>query len=674
MGTKKRGREKGIGQTVLTVLGHILCAVIVIFLFITMTQCTIKKPEAPSWRTPLTIPLANKTWDMPELIEKIDQDNLGLDSAGNPVFVYEGVLDTITIERSFVIPDVSQTVAESLGIISLDPPSPAGININLGNYLTLVDGAIPPMSFEIIEVLPVLGEFTEATVYRGTEVITLDNDFGLTLDTVLVTLYDVGRDAILATYPIPGGLEPAEVSTHTINLAGRTVSNQFRLQIHCHTRGALSFSLSNRVLAASVGMPGGLDVTAATAQIPGISKTFSQTVPFESDHEIHSAEMDGGRLVLDVVNNTPLEAELTITLPDFQADGSPLVATLVVPGDEIRQVSVGLDGYTLIPEDQSIPQSFAVEISAAFDPTAPELATVAIDDNVAVTAAIRDVALGAVDGVLASVETEFANIREDITIPKGCEGVTFQKGTLTIIIDNGINLPGSFSATVTGSGGQAQTLAGQVSPGTTENRVTSMVVDTDAAAFLDPVPDFITVTGMAAFDGGQASTTIHPSDYLVASVILCSPLEVVIDSAVVDGGWEHTDLDLDTALVEHLAAARLHTVLRNRLPVGVSAEILFGSDSATLYSAPQVRIGPFIMSPGIVGPDGRVTEAAVSQPVVAMDSTQLQILQSDTLWIGELITLLGDAGTPLSLTATDSLTITGWLEIDVNVNDQLWED
>lgn len=674
MGTKKRGQEGGVGGTALSVISHIVCAVIVIFLFLTMTQCTIKKPEAPSWQTPLVIPLANKTWDMPELIEKIDQENLGLDSLGNPIFVYEGILDTITIENSFTIPDVSRTAAESLGVISLDPPNPAGVSIQLSDYIALVGGAVPPISFDIVEPLPVLSEFTEASVYRGAEIITIDNDFGLTLDTVIVTLFDIGRDTILSTYAIPGGLEPAQVSVHSVNLAGREISNQFQLHIHCHTMGALSFSLADRVLGASVGMPDGLEVTAATAQIPGLTRTFSEIVPFESDHEIHSAVMDDGHLVLEVANNTPLEVAMTIVLPEFQTGGFPLTASLIVPAEENRQVSVPLAGYTLVPGDQVVPQSFVVNMSAGFDPTAPELATVTAENNVAVTAALRDVTLGEVDGMLASVETEFTDIREDITIPQGCEGVTFQKGTLTIIIDNGINLPGSFTATVTGNAGQNRTLDGEVAAGTAENRVISTVVDTGAAVFLDPIPEYITVSGSAVFAGGQVSTTIHPSDFLVASVILCSPLEVIVDSTVIDGGWEYTDLDVDTAVVENLVAARFHARLTNRLPLGVAAEILLGPDSTTLYTAPQVRLGPMVMSPGVVGPDGRVTEAIVTELVLSMDSTQLQVLKNDTLWIGELITLLGNGDQPLSLTATDSLTITGWLEVDVNINDNLWED
>ncbi|MDD4053144.1 MAG: hypothetical protein PHR28_14760, partial [candidate division Zixibacteria bacterium] len=145
-------------------------------------------------------------------------------------------------------------------------------------------------------------------------------------------------------------------------------------------------------------------------------------------------------------------------------------------------------------------------------------------------------------------------------------------------------------------------------------------------------------------------------------------------STVVDGGWESSDLDLDTSIVENLAAARFHAILTNRLPVGVSAEILLGPDSVSLYDNPQVRLGPIVMSPGIVGPDGRVTQAVVSQVVLTIDSTQLRVLENDTLWMGELITLLGAGDTTITLTASDSLTISSWLEVDVNVNDNLWED
>jgi hypothetical protein len=674
MGAKKRGRERSVGSGIISATAHILCAVIVIFLFLAMTQCSIKKPEAPSWQTPLVIPLAHKTWDMPELIEKLNQDNLGVDSFGNPVFVYEGVLDTININSSFVIPDVSQTTAESLGIITLDPPNPTQVGVNLSDYVSLVSGAVPPIAFDINENLPSLTEYSSATVYHGSEIITIDNDFGLTLDTVIVTLSDIGQGVVLETYQIPGGLEPAEVSVHTVDLSGRTISNQFRLNIHCYTRGALSFSLGGRTLDASVGMPDGLEVSAATAQIPELSRTFSQTIPFESDHEIHFAQLEEGRMILDIRNNSPLTVDLTITFPEFLIGGISLVANQTVPGNEIRQLTIDLTGYTLAPIDWVVPQSFVVNIAAGFNPTAPELMAVTADDNIAVTAAIHDIVLGEIDGVLASVQTEFADIQQNITIPKGCEGVTFQRGTLVITIDNGINLPGSFSASIIGNNGQSRTLAGIVTAGTAEDRVTSSVVDTEAAAFLDPLPDHITVSGTANFAGGQASTTIHPSDYLVASILLYSPLEVTIDSTVIDGGWENSNLNLDTAVVQNLAAARFHAILTNRLPVGVSVEVLLGPDSATLYTAPQVRLGPIVMNPGTIGPDGQAIEAIVSQVVLNIDSTQLQVLENDTLWIGELITLLGAGDTPIHLTANDSLSISSWLEVDVNVNDNLWED
>jgi hypothetical protein len=674
MGNRKRDREGSIGSKILSAATQILCAVIVVFLFLTMTQCTIKKPEAPSWQTPLVIPLASRTWDMPELIDKLNQDNLGVDSLGNPVFVYEAVLDTININNSFVIPDVAQTMSESLGIIMLDPVPPAQVNVNLSDYVSLVSGAVPPIAFDISQSLPPLTKYAEAVVYRGSEIITIENNFGLTLDTVIVTLTDIGQGGELASYPIPGGLEPAEVSRNTINLSGRTISNQFRLDIHCYTRGALSFSLADRTMDASAGMPDGLEIFAATAEIPGISKTFSQTIPFESDHEIHSAQLENGRMVLDIQNGSPLAADLTITLSEFISGGSPLIINQTVPGHDSQQLSISLAGYSLEPGDQTIPQSFPIDVTAGFQPTAPELATVTAGDRVSVTAAIRDIVLGEVDGILASVEADFADIRQDITVPKGCEGVTFQRGTLTITIDNGINLPGSFSATIVGNNGQNRTINGTVAAGTADDRVTSMVVDTEAAVFLDPIPDFITVNGTANFAGGQVSTTIHPSDYLVASILLCSPLEVTIDSTVIDGGWESSDLNLDTSVVENLAAARFHAILTNRLPVGVSAEILLGPDSVSLYDNPQVRLGPIVMNPGVVGPDGRVTEAVISEVVLTIDSTQLKVLENDTLWMGELITLLGAGDTTIRLTASDSLTISGWLEVDVNINDNLWED
>ena len=69
MAKRKRRSKSTTSHRVLHWLGHILCGFVVIFLFLTLVQCTIRKPEAPSWDTKLVVPLVHKTYSMTELIE-----------------------------------------------------------------------------------------------------------------------------------------------------------------------------------------------------------------------------------------------------------------------------------------------------------------------------------------------------------------------------------------------------------------------------------------------------------------------------------------------------------------------------------------------------------------------------------------------------------------------------
>lgn len=83
---KKKNKKAKLSHRFLYWLSHIICAFVIILVFLTLVQCTVKKPEAPTWETNLTIPLVHQTWDMAQLIDKIDQNNLTTDTQGNPCF------------------------------------------------------------------------------------------------------------------------------------------------------------------------------------------------------------------------------------------------------------------------------------------------------------------------------------------------------------------------------------------------------------------------------------------------------------------------------------------------------------------------------------------------------------------------------------------------------------
>jgi hypothetical protein len=668
---RKARREKSALQRLLYGISHVLLGITVVVMVLTLAQCTIKKPEAPSWRTNMVVPLANKTWDMNELIRKINQENLSIDSAGNPYFYYSHLLDTVTVNGSFSVPTVSQSVSESLGVVELNPAVGQDVTINLGDYVSLQSGNVPPAAFDVSQALPALADFVTATISNGTVAIHVENDFGLDLDTVHVTVTDVVNSTQLDSYSIPGGLPSGQANTHNTNLAGRTISNQLSVLIHCHTPGATSFSLSGKTMTCSASMPNGIDVIAATAKTPEIQKSFDQAIDITSEHLLQTADISGGRVVLDLQNQTNLAANLVITLPDLKNGGDPLVVNQPVTAGQTRQFIYNLTGYTLEPSDQTLPQSLAMHVDLVVDSSGIPV-TVHAGDKVHVTASVENVSFADVQGIIAPTTASFANIQQDIDIPKGFDNVQLPGAQLKLDVKNTVNIPGSFSIVVSGNNGQQKTITGTIQPGTQESPVTTIIVDNDLTAFMNPVPSQITANGSATFGDGVTTGSITPTDFVIGTITLSSPLQLIIDSTTFDGGAEGNHINFDTAAVNGLKLAQFHATVTNHLPIGVSAEFLMSGDSATLYTNPEVRLGPVVITAGTLNPDGTVAAATISQNAISMDSLMARVLLHDTLWVGELITLQSTQGSPVRLLATDSFSISGYIDVEYSFDQSVW--
>lgn len=671
---RRKRDQHGLGVRLLNIAGHFICAFMVIIVFLSLVQCTIKKPEAPSWRTNLTLPLATKTWTVPELIDKINQENLTTDSLGNPLFFYEHVLDTVTIDASFAIADVAQSVAESLGVIDLDPVAEQNFTIGISNPIGLPAGIIPDTSFDIAQNLPALGDFSSATIESGFALSTVSNNFGLDLDTVIVTISDILSGGVVATYSVPGGILNGAISVDTIDLAGKTISNELSMLIHCHTPGAIILSLADKSLSSAVGMPDGLQVSSATAVIPQITKDFSEAVDIDCDHQLESAVLQSGRLVLDIGNNTNLSSILTITMADVLNNGSPMVISQPISAGQTSQFIYDLTGYTLEPVDQVMPQSLSIDVSATINSSGSSLVTISAGDDITVSAGIENMEFGSVAGIIGATTADFVNIVEDIEIPKGFENLQLPSASAIITIENSVNVPGSFTINIDGDGGQHKVITGNINPGSSQAPVTTTIIDNDMASFMNPIPSQITINGSATYGDGVTSGSIAPGDFITASIRLSSPLEMIIDSSTFEGGWESAEMDLDSSLVEGFKLARFYGTFINHLPVGVSAEILLSGDSATLYSNPEVRLGPITISAGQLNPDGTVASPTISDEVIVLDEDELQILYRDTLWVGEYISLESTNGNSVRMTANDSLTIRAYIEVDFNFDSDLWED
>ncbi len=682
--TKKGSSSPTLKDSALMNYGFkFIIGVTVILLFLTAVQCSLKKPESPTWTTNLTVPMVNRTYTISEIINKIDQPNLYIDSTldstgadGNPyysytpVFAYSDTLDTISVDVDLTTDDIAHRAAETLGEITIYPDNPSPVVINLSDYVSLVLEAVPPVSFDVTDDVPDLGKFSQATISSGSFDIIFTNDFGVDLDTVILRIYDNVNTAYISNDTIPDpGLTNGETDTITIDLAGKTISNDLELQMHCHTPGCgPTFSLTDKTLSSAVELDNGFTVSSAITEVPEIVKTFQETVDLVDSNTIQSAQLESGSITLQIDNATALESDFQITLDDFTQSGNPLVISRTVAANSTAPITVDLTGYTFAPVDQTPPQSLAFDVDVVIDSTAPAMVNIDMLDSLSVDATVSNLAFASMTGIIQETDATFDSINATIDIPKGFDDIQLSGATLSLEIENGVNFPGTLDLVISGDNGQSLNLTGVVASGSYSSPVVTIIEETELSGFLNPIPTNITVSGVASFGDGVTSGTVTPDDFVVSRVSINSPLELIIGESSFDGDITEQTIDQNDIelITDHVIEARFISTIINHLPLGVTAEIYIDNDSTRLNAADaQLVIGPLTIAPGTVGTGGTVVTAAVlSENTITLDSLEIRILENDTLYIGELITLMDTDGNPVRLSGDDYYTAQGVIEVE----------
>ena len=667
-------RNESHSQSFLIKYGlKILLSFIVVVLFLTIVQCTIEKPEAPSWTTNLVIPAVNRTYQMPEIIRKIDQPNIILDSNGEVMFSFSKVLDTIRVSDSLSTAQANKEFFETIGQVTVHPSDPPPGTADLGDYVVLSLDTVPPTSFDIANDVPPFDEFTWANIASGSLTIKVINDFGLDLDTVIIQLTDLATSQIIATgaFP-PPGIPAGETDSLIMDLTGNTISNHMSLNFHCHTPGAGMLSLSNKSLTVNLSFGEGMSVAEAEAEIPAIGKDFSESVELPGSHTIISAELASGNIAMTLQNNSNLTACMDVSIPDFSLSGDPLMITRALPPMAAADVNIDLTGYLFQPADQILPQAINIDVSVFIDSTAPNKVIINQDDTLGVSADISNLVFSSLTGIVEATQAPFENIAVDVELPQGFDSVQLVNAMLVLELENAVGFGGYLDLNISGDAAQQLYIGGIIPTGSMDAPVTVTFADSNLASFLNPVPGSITVDGFALFGDGSAIGTITAESYILPRISISSPLEFVIGQTSFDGDTASEEISQDNIdfVTDHVIRAQLSATITNHLPLGVAVEIYLDGDSTRLNpDQSQLVIGPITVAAGTIGPDGTVSEATESQVAIALDSLSIKILEHPILYNAQNITIAGSGGQTIKISGLDYVTISGVFEVECKVED-----
>lgn len=656
---------------------RLFLSVCIIVIFLTLTQCTVKKPEAPEFNTTFVVPIINRTYDMEELVSSIDQDEIFIDTTGDVAFAISEGLDTVQLNQDDMsVPDLSYAFSEVLGNIGIETPSTEISVIDIDS-LTMGFSTVP--GFDSIIVPPntpftadnhrQLDSFEWAEISSGSVRVVVTNELGLSLYDVVVRLIDDQNDVTIDTGYFATPLDHNDVDSMTISLAGKTFSDSLRISVSGHSDpGSLVIlSPAGKRITTVVSFPDGLQVASAQAAIPVLDDLpFSERVglDLQSGETIDIANLAQGNLDIAVTNNTPITTDLTISLPNLQLSGVPLVITRQVTAGETAYINAALAGYDLIPANDSID----IDIVAALPGSGGSMVLIRQTDSLSVSASMSNLGFGYVTGLFANSSADFDGIHEELDIPEGFDNISLVTAILTLEVQNGVDLPGHLDVLISGSNGKTLNIVGDIEPRGSDAVRLSTIVNDEVADFLSPLPEEVDISGTVTFGDGSYHGTIRQDDFVFATVRIYAPLEVRVNNA------EITDLDIEVetidqddidAITDHVVNARFIYSITNHLPLGVTALVHLSNDSSSLYDSPLLTIDTLAADPAPVSlATGIASSALTTEGEIHIDSDDIQILKNDSLFIRQQLYLNASDTSGVRITENDYITIQGRIEVE----------
>jgi len=636
-------------------------------IFLTLFQCSLRKPTSPTWETDVTVPLICKTYDMVTIIEEVDEPSLCVDSLGQLRFLREVELDTTRMEELLTFSATSYQIKENVGILRIDTPEPQETEFALSQVYQGEVGLVPPFDFALSRELDSISNFSTAVLERGRAYILAENHLGLDLDWLKIEVIDDQSSQVIDTMIFSEGLGDGVVDTQEVDLSGKTVSNRVSYAIQAHTPGGSILSLSGKYLKLGFSFCDSLFIREALAQIPEIHLEEVETFEIPPDEVVQRALIKTGSLVLDISNHTSLSSNLEITVPAFSGQGLPVsVNRFVLPGNQVS-VEIPLGGYLFQPESGS---ELSVHLNAVTEGTGTEKVWVSWSDSIAVEARLTQLCFSEVTEIVQPTLVEITSMEKEIDLPQGFDAAHMPAASLSLEIANGVSLPGELNVQIQGDAGQTLNLSAKVEGGSPSDPSRIAVIESDLTQFLNPIPSQITVTGDVGFGDGITSTTITQEDFVAGRIVMSSPLELILGSTQIkiDQGQDSLGEDEREIVQERLKNTRMVSKFENHLPLSARVE-LYLKTTPEVYTRPDLLIGPVELSAGEIDDAGNVVTPTFSQNVIQLDKEKLRIFESVPFYIGGKIFLPGTDGKKVKFRASDYIKISSYLEVKVTAGE-----
>jgi len=655
-------------------------------------SCTLSPPQAPRWDTSVTLPIINKRYSVQELIK--EENDLYTDDNGLAHFVSEAKLEPFNVGDRLTVEAFNKSYETRLGVFKILNPGSVQTNLTLGalhpNAVNLAGqtAPIPAFAFSLQPLaLPPYDNYVTVEIAGGNLTLDLRNNLPVPLGNPLrFEVRNGAQGAVLIAFDINETIQPGQAVRRTVSFAGKSFGNRLAFVLSGNSPGSSGNPVRN------IDPNSRLQFTLAFSELTvsrANARIGEQTISDAGDAAagdslgIEFADIRNGILALSVQNNFSVGAWMIVTLPDFyRADNSVVIDSALIAAKGTVPKNFNLFGYTFRPQAAPFGRQkirFRWRIRTTNNPL--ELVTLASSDFVKATFASGKIIFSQIRGGFNAKTISITPQKFKVDLPEGLDSLRLSEVALRVALRNGVNFPMRTNFQVAGVSNDGKTVQllvrGALPPGAADGTPVEsiMVLDktnSNIVPFFNALPKSITVRGGVTFGEPNYVGLVRSTDLVGGALKFDASLVFSLPSQKVELDIEVLEIDKSTRdrIKDKLQDGKVTLQFNNHLPVGATIALDIAQKRANVFTAPDLRIGPFgILAPDIDPATGRVVQAKANTAEVRLTGKQLEIFQQAPLYTGVLIDFPDTRGQLVRLVAEDYVEINAVAEVSFAVSD-----
>lgn len=658
---------------------------IALFSLLLLLSCSFDPPAAPSWETNITLPLINKTFHMDEIVS--DEKHLMSDSTGQVYFDFSRDIERYTVGDKLHIDGFDENFEANVGSFQIEALESSTLSYPFTTIFSDaeamhgVTAVIPEFLIpDVTSTFPTFEEFSWIVIDSGTVFLNLTNGLPVWLGSDFVLrLIDVPSDTLIGETSFYREIAPGEVANTTVDVSGKRFSNQLKLLLAGSSSGSKGASVmidaySSIEITASFST---FAVREAVAKIPSIRTTSQETIAIDDSVSIETAIIQSGQLNFAIDNLLSIPGKLIYQLSDFYRNGQPYTDSLYLSDESHSQFSIPLQGLVLRPERAEVgEQKIRVEWTFVTE-SSNTLVHVRNSDQFLAQLSSSDILFSEITGILNDITIEFEPFSEDLNFSDELDSVKLVNAIIRLEIDNTINFPAHSDITIQGINDAGRTVNLQVQESILPapeggSRTTTIVLDksnSNVIEFMNALPKQILVSGSVQLGDNSSPGSVEQSDYIEGSINITAPLSLSFPTQTATSDIDTLDIEEDSQETIHdrLMSGQVVARITNKMPFGAIIVAKLSTQDSTVYSKPELIIGPLDIKPAPVDAAGYTSNASLNELTLSLTKEDLQIFENDRVFTGIEAIFPGSDGTAVHVMTSDYITIQLYSVLKINV-------